>query len=90
MLAFQVPQLIENYRGQSADGISLRFLGIWMLGDLANLIGAFYGGLYVLLEPFSPSVEYFMGYAFRGRKRHVSRRLHNQKLNERTLIPKPL
>lgn len=42
---YQVSQLVENYRGQSAEGISLRFLGIWLVGDLTNLIGAAYGGL---------------------------------------------
>lgn len=41
----QVPQLVENYRGQNAEGISLRFLGIWMVGDFTNLVGAVYGGL---------------------------------------------
>ncbi|KAF2673369.1 PQ-loop-domain-containing protein [Microthyrium microscopicum] len=35
-----VPQLIENYRLQSADGISLVFLSVWFLGDITNLLGA--------------------------------------------------
>ena len=45
MVQIQVPQLVENYRGQNAEGISLRFLGIWMVGDFTNLVGAVYGGL---------------------------------------------
>lgn len=45
IVRIQVPQLAENYRGQNAEGISLRFLGIWMVGDLTNLVGAVYGGL---------------------------------------------
>jgi uncharacterized protein with PQ loop repeat len=40
-----VPQLIENYRLGSAEGISLTFLFIWFLGDLANLAGALWAGL---------------------------------------------
>jgi uncharacterized protein with PQ loop repeat len=41
----QVPQLVENYRSQSADGISLAFLAVWFVGDLANLVGAVWAGL---------------------------------------------
>ena len=40
-----MPQLIENYQLQSADGISLGFLTIWFIGDLANLSGAVWAGL---------------------------------------------
>ena len=60
MLVPQVPQLIENYRGQSAEGISLRFLGIWMLGDLTNLIGALYGGLYVQRTSFAWAFRFLL------------------------------
>ncbi|KAI9007528.1 PQ loop repeat-domain-containing protein [Phycomyces nitens] len=35
----QLPQLITNYRKGSAEGLSLPFLFIWLLGDAANLIG---------------------------------------------------
>jgi len=40
-----VPQLILNYRLGSADGISLMFLTVWLIGDLANLSGAIWAGL---------------------------------------------
>ena len=40
-----MPQLIENYRLQSADGISLLFLLVWFLGDITNFIGAAWAGL---------------------------------------------
>lgn len=40
-----IPQLAENYTQGHADGISLNFLAIWMLGDVANLIGAVWAGL---------------------------------------------
>ncbi|KAF2399221.1 PQ-loop-domain-containing protein [Trichodelitschia bisporula] len=35
-----VPQLVQNYTQQSAAGISLLFLTVWLVGDLTNLIGA--------------------------------------------------
>ena len=40
-----VPQLIENYQNQNAEAISLTFLAIWMVGDVANLAGAIWAGL---------------------------------------------
>ena len=60
MLMPQVPQLIENYRGQNAEGISLKFLGIWMLGDLTNLLGALYGGLYVQVTSLTNVVHFLL------------------------------
>ncbi|KAI5307052.1 hypothetical protein KEM56_005230 [Ascosphaera pollenicola] len=40
-----VPQLIENYKLQSADALSLSFLLIWFLGDVANLVGSVWANL---------------------------------------------
>ncbi|KAK5173305.1 uncharacterized protein LTR77_001986 [Saxophila tyrrhenica] len=40
-----LPQLVENYRQHSADGISLTFLLIWFVGDITNLAGAVWAGL---------------------------------------------
>lgn len=40
-----LPQLIENYKSGSADGISLTFLCVWFLGDVTNLAGALWAGL---------------------------------------------
>lgn len=37
----QVPQLILNYKSGSADGISLAFLTVWLIGDITNLIGTY-------------------------------------------------
>jgi solute carrier family 66 (lysosomal lysine-arginine transporter), member 1 len=34
------PQIIENYRLQSGEGVSIGFVVIWLLGDLFNLGGA--------------------------------------------------
>lgn len=41
----QLPQLIENYRNGNADAISLMFLFVWFVGDIANLIGGIWAGL---------------------------------------------
>jgi uncharacterized protein with PQ loop repeat len=41
----QVPQLIENYKQGSAEGISLAFLTVWFIGDVTNLVGAVWAGL---------------------------------------------
>lgn len=39
-LVLMVPQLVEQWRLKTVEGVSLYFLGIWMLGDVSNLIGA--------------------------------------------------
>jgi len=41
----QVPQLIENYKQGSAEGISLAFLFVWFIGDITNLAGALWADL---------------------------------------------
>ncbi|KAI0405603.1 PQ loop repeat-domain-containing protein [Xylaria palmicola] len=40
-----IPQLIANYRAQSAEGLSMGFLAIWLFGDVTNLNGALATGL---------------------------------------------
>ncbi|PRT53521.1 putative vacuolar amino acid transporter YPQ3 [Wickerhamiella sorbophila] len=40
-----LPQLIEQYRLKSADGIAIGFITLWMIGDIANLLGAVIGHL---------------------------------------------
>lgn len=42
-----IPQLIENYRNQSAEAVSLAFVCIWFIGDVTNLLG----GLWLELVP---------------------------------------
>ena len=36
----QMPQIYKNYQLKSASGLSIYFLGIWLLGDSSNLFGA--------------------------------------------------
>ncbi|KAF8425608.1 PQ loop repeat protein [Tirmania nivea] len=39
------PQIIVNFRRGSADGLSLTFLAIWLLGDVFNVLGAILQGV---------------------------------------------
>jgi solute carrier family 66 (lysosomal lysine-arginine transporter), member 1 len=39
------PQILENYRLKSGEGLSVLFVVIWLLGDIANLVGAEMAGL---------------------------------------------
>ncbi|KAL9108677.1 MAG: hypothetical protein Q9227_006623 [Pyrenula ochraceoflavens] len=40
-----LPQLLENYRNSSAEAVSLTFIFVWFIGDVANLVGAVWAGL---------------------------------------------
>ncbi|ODV90538.1 hypothetical protein CANCADRAFT_13649, partial [Tortispora caseinolytica NRRL Y-17796] len=40
-----LPQLIEQWKLKSSDGISLTFITAWFIGDITNLIGAIIGDL---------------------------------------------
>lgn len=40
-----MPQLIENYRNGNAEAISLLFVFVWFVGDIANLAGGLLAGL---------------------------------------------
>ncbi|KXH57113.1 hypothetical protein CSAL01_12354, partial [Colletotrichum salicis] len=33
-----LPQLLTNFKSQSADGLSMGFLIIWLIGDVTNLM----------------------------------------------------
>ena len=37
----QTPQIYQNFRTKSVEGLSFVFLLQWTLGDLTNLVGAF-------------------------------------------------
>lgn len=39
------PQIIENFRRSSADGLSLTFIIVWLLGDVFNILGAILQGV---------------------------------------------
>ncbi|CAK7233290.1 hypothetical protein SCUCBS95973_008545 [Sporothrix curviconia] len=40
-----MPQLIQNYKSQSAEGLSMAFLVVWLIGDITNLAGALWTSL---------------------------------------------
>ncbi|KAF2132478.1 PQ loop repeat protein [Dothidotthia symphoricarpi CBS 119687] len=39
------PQILENFRRGSSDGLSLHFLVVWLLGDIFNVVGAILQGV---------------------------------------------
>lgn len=39
------PQILENFRRQSADGLSLLFIVVWLAGDVFNILGAVLQGV---------------------------------------------
>ncbi|KAI0382983.1 PQ-loop-domain-containing protein [Hypomontagnella monticulosa] len=39
------PQIIENFRRSSADGLSVPFIILWLLGDVFNILGAVLQGV---------------------------------------------
>lgn len=39
------PQIVENFRRSSAEGLSLTFLLVWLVGDIFNIVGAVLQGV---------------------------------------------
>jgi uncharacterized protein with PQ loop repeat len=39
------PQIVENFRRSSADGLSLQFIIVWLLGDIWNILGCLLQGV---------------------------------------------
>jgi len=39
------PQIIENFRRSSAEGLSMAFIIIWLAGDIFNIAGAVLQGV---------------------------------------------
>lgn len=44
-LILMVPQLVEQWRLKTVDGVSGMFLTIWLVGDIANFVGSIWAGL---------------------------------------------
>ncbi|SZE99894.1 unnamed protein product [Blumeria hordei] len=40
-----LPQLVDNFRRGSTDGLSVRFVTIWLAGDMCNVVGAVLQGV---------------------------------------------
>lgn len=74
----QLPQIYKNYQLQSASGLSIYFLGEWLLGDLSNLVGAILtkqagwqvvvAGYYVLVDVGLVSQYFWYTYLKSSRK----------------------
>lgn len=79
-----LPQLIEQWRTKSADGIAIGFLIIWAMGDLANLLGAVWAEL--LPEVILLAVWYVMADAlifssyfyYKRKSKLIKQRQHNR------------
>ncbi|TEA20259.1 putative vacuolar amino acid transporter YPQ3 [Colletotrichum sidae] len=54
-----LPQLIANYKAQSADGLSMAFLVVWLIGDVTNLLGA----LFTHLAPTAVTIATYFCFA---------------------------
>lgn len=39
------PQIIENFRRGSAEGLSIVFIVVWLAGDVFNILGAVLQGV---------------------------------------------
>lgn len=39
------PQIVENFRRSAADGLSLQFVIVWLLGDVFNILGSVLQGV---------------------------------------------
>jgi solute carrier family 66 (lysosomal lysine-arginine transporter), member 1 len=39
------PQIIENFRRSSAEGLSVIFIIVWLIGDVFNILGAVLQGV---------------------------------------------
>jgi hypothetical protein len=50
------PQIVENFRRGSADGLSLQFIIVWLAGDVFNILGAVLQGVLPTMVPLSPLV----------------------------------
>ena len=61
-----MPQLILNYKTGSADGISIAFLTIWLLGDATNLAGMCYKPCitFCFLNPGVPPFQMLLIFPF--------------------------
>lgn len=57
-LVVYTPQLIENYRLKSGEGLSVPFVLAWLIGDLCSLAGA-------LLAHLIPAVIILAAYVSR-------------------------
>lgn len=87
-----MPQLIEQWRMKSAEGLAIGFICIWFLGDLFNLVGAIWARLLpevIFLAVWFCLADFLMiiSYVYYSKiypTRHKSVTSHNQNTSEGT------
>jgi uncharacterized protein with PQ loop repeat len=91
------PQIIENFRRSSAEGLSIEFLIIWLLGDLFNILGAVLQGVLptmIILAIYYTFADivliaqcfYYRGFTFRDPKQDKSNSTTNEEPTERSTL----
>lgn len=89
-LVAQLPQLIENYRNQTAEALSAWFLVDWLLGDTCNLVGCLatgtqlatqiYTAMYFVAMDVVVLTQYLYYQALNSRLRRIRQRAHSRNL----------
>jgi hypothetical protein len=51
------PQIVENFRRGSADGLSLQFIIVWLAGDVFNILGAVLQGVLPTMVSFLSNLK---------------------------------
>lgn len=85
-MILMVPQLIEQWRLKTVDGISPVFLLTWFAGDLFNLIGSLWGNLlpeviliaiwFLIADSFTLGFYYYIKFHY-DEKRNTSHHIHH-------------
>ncbi|KAK3057410.1 hypothetical protein LTR09_001594 [Extremus antarcticus] len=89
------PQIIENFRRSSAEGLSMEFLVIWLAGDFFNIIGAVLQKVLptmIILAIYYTFADilliaqcfYYRGFSFRDPKSRKPAEVSNGSTSERT------
>jgi uncharacterized protein with PQ loop repeat len=89
------PQIIENFRRSSAEGLSMEFLVIWLFGDFFNIIGAVLQGVLptmIILAIYYTFADivlilqcfYYRGFSFRDPKGQAPTNTANGEPSERS------
>ncbi|PYH42770.1 PQ-loop repeat-containing protein [Aspergillus saccharolyticus JOP 1030-1] len=100
------PQIIENFRRGSADGLSLLFLIVWLAGDVFNILGAVLQGVLptmIILAVYYTLADvvllaqcfYYRGFTLRDEPSPLHRGsaaspIHDEEDAEETEVPSPV
>lgn len=83
-LGAQLPQILENHRNKSVEGLSLGFLANWFLGDFTNFVGSLLTGqmpFQIVLAGYYLCVDLILTgqfyYYTKLKKLHHLRKTHN-------------